>query len=226
MRNVRQKLSILVLGVLVVMILATCGSTKEYVREGAPSPDPATDKFVMLPAYISLPGDELKYSAALFGGVVAAFGDSAISLQPLQPVLEAAGMGYMSRSMAYGIQHMVVSHGTFDFAEDAGFHGGNSEYQVILEGMGKLIDLVTTELKLDFKPTYMVVASTYSYGGFLGKILKIRTLAAIYNLEESKIDKVSIIEKTTFYNEVAVLAEMATMGDTFYSVFFPEEEEM
>ena len=92
--------------------------------------------------------------------------------------------------------------------------------------MGKLIDLVTTELKLDFKPTYMVVASTYSYGGFLGKILKIRTLAAIYNLKESKIDKVSIIEKTTFYNEVAVLAEMATMGDTFYSVFFPEEEEM
>lgn len=215
----------MVLGALVVMLLATCGSTKDYVREGAAAPDPETDKFIMLPAYISLPGDELKYSAALFGGVIAAFGDSAISLQPLQPVLDAAGFGYMSSSMAYGIYHMVVGHGTFDFAEDAGFHGGNSEYQLILEGMGKLIELVAGELNLDFEPTYMVVASTYSYGGFLGKILKIRTLAAIYNLETSMIDKVSIIEKTTFYNEVAVLAEMATMGDTFYATFFPSEEE-
>ena len=110
MRNVRRKLGIVVLGALVVMILATCGSTKEWVREGAPTPDPATDKFVILPAYISLPGDELKYSAALFGSVIKAFGDSAISLQPLQPVLEAAGLGYMSRSMAYGIYHMAFTN--------------------------------------------------------------------------------------------------------------------
>ena len=224
MRKTSRKLGTVVFGILIVLILGSCASTKEWVREDAVAADPAMDKFVILPVYISLPGDELKYSAALFGGVIKTFGDQAISLQPIQPVLDAAGFGWMPRSMAYGIYHMVTAHGTFDFAEDAGYHGGNSEYQQIMEGMGKLIELVAEQLKLDFEPKYMVVASIYSYGSIAGKILKIRTLGAIYNLEESKIDKVVVMDKTTFYNEVALLAEMATVGDKLYAVFFPEEE--
>lgn len=217
-------LGLMLIGVLAVLLLGSCASTKTWEREGAPKPNPEADKFVILPVYISLPGDELKYSAAVFGGVIKTFGTQAISLQPIQPALDAAGFGYMPRSMAYGIYHMVTAHNSFDFAEDAGYHGGSSEYQMILEGMGKLIDLIVGQLKLDFKPKYMVVASVYSYGGIGGKLLKIRTLGAIYNLEAAKIDKVFIADKMTFYNEAALLAEMATMGDKLYAVFFPEEE--
>ncbi len=225
MLKVGKALSALILGSLLVVMLAACSSTNEFVREGAPVPDPESDKFVILPVYISLPGDEMKYSAALFGSVIKSFGDSAISLQPIQPVMDSAGFGWMPRSMAYGIYHMVTAHGTFDFAEDAGYHGGNSEYQQVVDGLGEFIGFIAEQLKLDFKPKYMVVASIYSYGGFLGKVLKIRTMGAIYNLEERLIDKVYIQEKSTFYNEAAVLAEMATVGDKFYDVFFPSMEE-
>ena len=78
---------------------------------------------------------------------------------------------------------------------------------------------------MDFSPKYLVVAAIYSYGSYFGKVLKIRTVGGIYNLEDDIIDKVFIQEKTTFYNEAAMLAEMATMGDKLYQVFFPVEEE-
>ena len=200
-------------------------STTEYVREGSVPANPETDQFLVLPAYIGVPGDDLALSAALFGGVVAAFGDQAVSLQPLQPLLDAAGLGWIFRSMAYGIHHMVTFHEVFDFAEDAGFHGGTSEYGEVLDVVGEVVNLATNELGLDFNPKYLVVASIYSYGGLFGLLLDIRTLGAIYNLEEQKVDKVVIMEQTTFYNEVAMLAELATLGDKLYGVFFPSEEE-
>lgn len=223
--NVKRIFGTVLLSVLIVLILGSCASTKEWVREDAVAANPDADKFVLLPVYISLPGDELAYSAALFASVIKTFGDSAISLQPIQPVLEAAGFGWMPRSMAYGIYHMVTAHGTFDFAEDAGFHGGASEYGQIADGMGDFVSLIAKELKFDFEPKYLVVASVYSYGSLFGQILDIRTLGAIYNLEEKKVDKVFVNDKKTFYNEAALLAEMATIGDTLYANFFPAEEE-
>lgn len=213
-----QKVAAVTLGIFVAVMLVACGSTTEYVREEAPKPNPDTDKFLILPVYLSLPGDELKQSAALFGGVVKAFGDSAVSLQPIQPVLDAAGFGWMPYSMAYGMYWMARNE-RWDFADS-----GNAEYAKIAQEMSKFIGTVTKELKLDFEPKYLVVASIYSYGGFL-MASKIRYIGGLYNIPEGKIDKVFVSEKMTVYKEAMMLAEMATFGDKLYAIFFPSEEE-
>ena len=133
------RLGFVLISIATLIAVLSCSSTDVFEREDAMMADPESDKFLILPINISMPGDEMAQGAALFGGIVKAFGGSGVSLQPLQPVLEAAGLGNYAYSMAWGMHHMVTWHEVFDFKEDAGFHGGASEYAVVLEGIGKLV---------------------------------------------------------------------------------------
>ncbi|OGQ89701.1 MAG: hypothetical protein A2289_07070 [Deltaproteobacteria bacterium RIFOXYA12_FULL_58_15] len=206
-------------------VVTACGGTKLYVRPGAVAPQPATDKFVIMPVKINgLSGDTLAQQAALFGGLVSAFGESAVPLQPIQPALEAAGFGNLGEQIAYGMHHMVSFHDSYDFNEDAGFHGGNSEYQMILEATGKLIELVATELKLDFKPKYIVVAAIDSVSSSIPKTAKYRVVSGIYNLEESKLDEVIWFESSTADDAAAILAEMGTLGGKLKGLLIVQSE--
>jgi hypothetical protein len=195
------------------LFVAACGGTKVYTRPNAAPPSPTADKFIIMPVAINgLPGDNLAQQGALFGGVVAAFKDSGVSLQPIQPALEAAGFGSMGATIADGIYHMVSFHESYDFNEDAGFHGGNSEYKAILDGTGKLVELVSNELKLDFKPKYVVVSRIDSVGSSIPKTVKYRVTAGIYNLVDQKVDKALWYETSTADDPAAILAEMGTLG--------------
>jgi hypothetical protein len=84
----------------VVLVLAAfgCGASGNiYRRADAPKLDYSKEKFVVMPVDIhGLPGDKLALASALFGGFVAAFGKQGISLQPIKPALEAAGLGNLS----------------------------------------------------------------------------------------------------------------------------------
>ena len=216
--------SLLLAGLVVAVILAGCASTQTYDRPETEPPDKEADKFLILPVDINLPGNELAQEAAVFGGLIAAFEDTGIPLQPLKPAMEAASLGGFSRNLAYGIQHMVTVHNTFDFAEDAALHGGTSEYEAILVLVGTLLDVVNDALKPDFKIKYIVIASVQNQGaGTIPETRAYKVLGAIYNIEDAKIDKVIIYEATTADEEAALLAEMGGLGQNIYDLLFPEE---
>ncbi len=201
------------LALVLALVGIACGGTKVYVRPESPTPDPAADKFLIMPVAIKgLPGDNTAQQAALFGGIVAAFKEQAVPLQPIQPVLEAAGMGNMGEKIADGMYHMVSFHNSYDFSEDAGYHGGNSEYAFILDMTAKLVETVAEQLKLDFKPKYSVVAVVESTGSSLPKTVGYRVIAGVYNLEERKVDRVVWYDTKTADDPAAVLAEMGTLG--------------
>jgi len=119
-----------------------CASTSLYKRPDAPKADVVADKFLIMPVDIhGLPGDADAQGAALFGGFVAAFKETAVPLQPIKPALEAAGLNNISWELAEGMFHLVSFHEVYDFNQDGGFHGGDSKLPLIIEGTAKLIEL-------------------------------------------------------------------------------------
>src|SRR5262245_26402383 len=134
--------------VLAASLVACGGGTKLMVRPGSAPANVKADKFLVMPVDIhGLPGDKLAQEAALFGGFVAAFGENGVPLQPIKPVLETVGLNNLSWEMAEGMYHLVSTHDSYDFAEDGGFHGGESKLKLIIEGSAKLIETAATELK-------------------------------------------------------------------------------
>lgn len=208
-------------GVFASSLVACGGGSTLRLRPGAPPPNVKEDKFLVMPVDIhGLPGDKTAQEAALFGGFVAAFGDHAVPLQPIKPVLETVGLNNLSYEMAEGMFHLVDTHNSYDFAEDGGFHGGESKLKLIVEGSAKLVETAATELKLDFKPKYVVVAHIDSTSSSLPKTVGYRVIGGLYNVEASKIDQVIWYETTTAEDEAAILAEMATIGGKLYGLLF------
>jgi hypothetical protein len=231
-RIMKKMLRILMTLVLFMTVVAItgCGSLNQHVRPSADLPDFAKDKIIIMPAAIwGLPGDNLKQSAALFGGFVAAFGKQGVSLQPLQPVLKKMGMGNISRRLARGMYHMASFHNTFDFKKDAGYHGGNSVLPKIIDATAKVISLATKKLKLKFKPKYVAVINIDGYGNWysFGYSRKLKITCGLYNVETGMVEKVIIKEKSVSSNEVAILAELATLGGEMKALLaeLPKAEE-
>ena len=216
-----KALSIAVIGA----SMMACTSTKLMVRPGSTPADPGKDKFLIMPVDIhGLKGDKLAKEAALFAGFVAAFQESGVPLQPIKPALEAVGLNNLSWELAEGMYHAVSFHKSFDFKEDAGFHGGNSKLPLIIEGTAKLIEVAAENLKLDFKPKYVAVAHIDGVGSSIPKTVKYRVIAGIYNVEEGKIDQVIWYEQATADEEAAILAEMGTLGSKLYGLLFAQKE--
>ncbi len=206
-------------------ITACGGGTKLMVRPGAVAADVKTDKFLIMPVDIhGLPGDKTAQEAALFAGFVGAFGEQGVPLQPIKPVMETVGLNNLSYEMAEGMFHLVSTHNTYDFAEDGGFHGGDSKLQLIIEGSAKLIEVAAAELKLDFKPKYVVVAHIDSTGSSIPKTVGYRVIGGLYNVEAGKIDQVIWFETSTADDEKAILADMGTLGGKLYGLLFAQAE--
>lgn len=201
-----------------------CSSTKLMVRPGAPVIDPSADKFLIMPVDIhGLKGDKTAQEAALFAGFVAAFQENGVPLQPLKPAFEAVGLGNLSWELAEGMFHTVSFHKSYDFGADGGFHGGASKLPLIIQGTSKLVEVVSTELKLDFKPKYVAVAHIDSASSRVPKTIGYRVIGGIYNLEEGKIDQVIWYEDTTADDEAAVLVAMAGIGSKLYGLLFAQK---
>ena len=227
MKPITRNTKNLVLGGIVLAMAASsaCTSTKLYIRPGAPTPDPAADKFLIMPVDIhGLKGDKLAQEAALFAGFVAAFQERGVPLQPIKPVMEAVGLNNLSWELAEGMYHLVSFHEKYDFNEDGGFHGGDSKLPLIIEGTAKLVELAAKELKLDFKPKYVAVAHIDSSSSSIPKTVGYRVIGGIYNVDEGKIDQVIWYEQTTADEEAAILAEMATLGSKLYGLLFAEKK--
>lgn len=208
---------------LATALAAGCGSTTVYRRPGSAVPNPATDKFLVMPVDIhGLPGDKLAQEAALFGGFVAAFKEQGVPLQPIKPALEAAGLGNISWELAEGMHHLVSFHNAYDFAEDGGFHGGDSKLPLIMDGAATLVTTAASALSLDFQPKYVAVAHIDATSSSIPKTVGYRVIGGIYNLEDKKIDQVVWYETSTA--EDAVLAEMATIGSKLYGLLLAQEK--
>ena len=206
-------------------MFACGGGTKLMVRPGSTPANVGTEKFLIMPVDIhGLPGDKTAQEAALFAGFVAAFGENGVPLQPIKPVMETVGLNNLSYEMAEGMYHLVSTHNTYDFAEDGGFHGGESKLQLIIEGSAKLIEVAANELKLDFKPKYVVVAHIDSTGSSIPKTVGYRVIGGVYNVEEKKIDQVIWYETSTAEEDAAILADMGTLGGKLYGLLFAQAE--
>lgn len=204
--------------------LSSCAKTKLFVRPGSTPPDPATDKFLIMPVDIhGLSGDKLAQEAALFGGFVAAFKENGVPLQPIKPVLETIGLGNLSWELGEGMYHLISVHGKYDFNEDAGFHGGSSKLALIIEGTAKLVETAAKELNLDFKPKYVAVAHIDGTSTSVPKTVAYRVIGGIYNVEEKKIDQVIWYEASTADDEAAILADMGLIGGKLYGLLFAEK---
>ncbi len=205
----------------IVALTAACSSNTVNVRPGAPAPKAGVDKFIVMPVDIhGLKGDSMAQGAALMGGFIAAFGDTAVPLQPIKPALEAAGLGNISWELAEGMHHLVSTHKVYDFNEDGGFHGGSSKLPLIVEGTAKLVELAAEQLELGFSPKYVVVAHIDSASSSMPKTIGYRVIAGMYNVEAKKIDRVVWWEKSTADDEAAILAEMATVGSDAHKFLF------
>lgn len=215
--------ALVVLGTLAMM--ASCASVTTMTREGAPVPDAAADKFIIMPADIhGMPGDATENAAALFGGFVGAFKESGVPLQPIKPALEAAGMGNLSWEMAHGMYHVVSVHNTFDLKKDSTYHG-DSKLAAYAEMTAKLVKLAAEKLSLDFDPTYVTCVHIDKQGGGMGGMMKYRVIGAIYNVKAGMIDKVIWYEQNTGSDPKVVLAEMASIGPKLHALLFPPAEE-
>lgn len=203
------------------LLAVSCASVEVKTRPQAPTVDLEKDKFLIMPITLhGLPGDKLEQSAALFGGFLATFGDKAIPLQPLQPALEAAGLGGYSWKLAHGMYHMASVHGIFDPKKDS----DQAEIPLIVEGVGKLATLAAEQLELDFKPKYVVSAHVDGLGSSVPGSLSYRVIAGIYNLEAGKIDKVVYYDQDSVDDDKVVLGEMGTLGSKLYGLLFSEEK--
>jgi len=224
-KGAAMKKSFLMSAFATIVGITACTSTKLYIRPGSTAPDMTKDKFLVMPVDIhGLPGDNLKQQAALLGGFIAAFKDKGLSLQPLKPVLETAGVGNLSWELAEGMFHLVSFHESYDFKEDGGFHGGDSKLPIIVEGTAKLVELAAKQLKLDFKPKFVAVAHIDSTGSSIPGTIAYRVIGGVYNVEAGKIDQVVWYEQKTADQEEAVLAEMATLGSKLYGLLFAEQK--
>jgi hypothetical protein len=202
-----------------------CASTTLYKRPDAPKVDLAADKFLIMPVDIhGLPGDNMAQGAALFGGFVGAFKENGVPLQPVKPAFEAVGLGNVSWELAEGMHHLVSFHESYDFSQDGGFHGGDSKLPLLMEGTAKLVEIAAEQLKLDFKPKYVVVCHIDSASSSIPKTIGYRVIGGLYNVEASRIDQVIWYEKTTADDPAAILAEMGTLGSELHGKLFPQEQ--
>ncbi len=190
------------------VLVAGCGGKSVWRPAGSPGyVDMEGKKFLIMPADMRyLPGDKLALSGALFGGFIAEFGASGISLQPIQPALEKIGLGDLSWKLARGLTHAAFFHNKSEW--DA---CGGEDYSVVPNLVKTLVEKVAELLGMpELKFDYIVVLHVDSMGSPMPKMIKLRVLGGIYDPYKDEIVVAVKWDQTTA--EDALLAEMATLG--------------
>ncbi|MHC4778269.1 MAG: hypothetical protein ACYTFG_06830 [Planctomycetota bacterium] len=208
----------LTLAVLSLVILAVgmgCSSGKIFVREGAEEIDLETEKILVLPSthygFTSYGLDETKMMAALVGGTIKAFGSAGVTLEPLKPAFEAAGIGGVSRRLGYGAYHSIDFHNSFDITKES----CDPEAAQVPKVIAQVVTLVAEKLGLDFKPRYIFGLYMWAYGsGMVPGTAKIRFVGCLYDTEEDKIHSCCYYTKTVAKDMMMVEAVKAP-GDVF-----------
>jgi len=205
-----KKVALILSVVLAVALVAGCGDKAKIWRPDS-SPgyiDMEGKKFLVMPADMRyMPGDKLKLSAALFGGFVAEFGESGISLQPIQPMLDEIGLGDISWKLARGLVHAAFFHNSSVWDDCSG-----EDYSVVPNMVKTLVEKVAELLnKPDLKFDYIAVLHIDSRGsGTVPGTIKLRVIGGIYDPMKDEI--LVAIDWTQTTAEDALLAEMATVG--------------
>jgi hypothetical protein len=206
-----KKIALCLSAVVAFGTLVACGGGGKNVWRPTTSPgyvDMEGKKFLVMPAGISgIPGDELKMSAALFGGFVAEFGSDGISLQPIQPLLEKAGLGRLSYNLARGLTHAAFFHNSVEWDACSG-----EDYSKVPTMVMKLVEQVGKLLgQPDLKFDYIVVLNIRGSGsGMVPGTIKYRVDGGIYDPFKKEIAVAVQFEQTT--SEDLMMAEMATLG--------------
>jgi hypothetical protein len=205
-----KKVALVMCLILAVALVMGCGGKKQTWRpEGSPGYiDMQGKKFLVMPVDMRyVEGDKTKMSAALFGGFVAEFGESGIPLQPIQPALEAAGVGDLGYKLARGMTHAAFFH------NKSVWDGcGGEDYSVVPNMLKTLVEKVAELLERpDIKFDYIVVLHIDTLGaGTVPKTTKLRVMGGMYDTQKDEIAVAFQWDQTTA--EDTLLAEMATIG--------------
>jgi hypothetical protein len=191
-------------------MLMGCGNgVKVWRPEGSPGfVDMQGKKFLVMPVDMRyVEGDKTAMGAALFGGIIAEFGDTGISMQPVQPALEGVGLGDLGYKLARGLVHAAFFHNSSEW--DA---CGGEDYSKVPNMTKTLVEKVAELLgKEEIKFDYIVVLHVDTFGaGPLPKTTKLRVLGGMYDPMKDEIAVAFQWDQTTA--EDALLAEMATIG--------------
>jgi hypothetical protein len=196
--------------VLAVALVMGCGGKKNIWRpQGSPGYiDMTGKKFLVMPVDMRyVEGDKDKMGAALFGGFVAEFGEDGIPLQPVQPALEAAGLGDLSWKLARGMYcaTFILNKGEWGACEGVDYSVIPNMIKMLVEKIGEILE------KPDLKFDYIVVLHIDSLGsGTVPGTTKLRVIGGMYDTQKDEIAVCMFWEQTTA--EDALLAEMATIG--------------
>ncbi len=195
---------------LTVALAVGCGGKKNIWRPGG-SPgyiDMTGKKFLVMPVDMRyVEGDKAKLSAALFGSFVAEFGENGIPLQPVQPALEAAGLGDLSWKLARGMYcaTFILNKGEWGACEGVDYSVIPNMIKMLVEKVGEILE------KPDLKFDYIVVLHIDSLGaGTIPETTKLRVIGGMYDTQKDEIAVCMYWDQTTAKD--ALLAEMATIG--------------
>jgi hypothetical protein len=182
-----KKVAVVTCVILAVVLVAGCGGKKQIWRpEGSPGYiDMTGKKFLVMPVDMRyVEGDKTKMSAALFGGFIAEFGDAGIPLQPVQPALEAAGLGDLGYKLARGLVHAAFFHNS------SVWDGcGGEDYSIVPNMVKTLVEKVAEILERpDIKFDYIVVLHIDTFGaGTVPGTTKLRVLGGMYDPQKDEI---------------------------------------
>lgn len=182
-------------------------------RKGATPIDLAKEKVLLLPCGpwgFAGAVDEAATGAALLAGTVSFFGESGISLAPMGPVFEAAGLNAMSYRLCYGAYHVADFHEQFTLDDGCGV--GIEEVPVMVN---KAVGLAVEKLALPGPfPDYLFGLAVVSLGEQKPGVLKYRVIACVYDLVSKQVHTVAWASRETAKD--AMLAEMAVLpGEVF-----------
>jgi hypothetical protein len=205
-----KKLALVLCVAVAASFLMGCGNGVKVWRP-AESPgyvEMEGKKFLIMPVDMRyVEGDKNQMAAAFFGGIIGEFGESGISLQPIQPALEGVGLGDLSYKLARGLVHAAFFHNSSEW--DA---CGGEDYSVVPNMVKTLVEKVAELLgKPELKFDYIVVMHIDTMGaGSLPKTTKLRVMGGIYDPMKDEIAVAIQWDQVTA--EDALLAEMATIG--------------
>jgi hypothetical protein len=205
-----KKVAVVTCVILTVALAAGCGGKKNIWRpEGSPGYiDMTGKKFLVMPVDMRyVEGDKTKLSAALFGSFVAEFGENGIPLQPVQPALEAAGLGDLSWKLARGMYcaTFILNKGEWGACEGVDYSVIPNMIKMLVEKVGEILE------KPDLKFDYIVVLHIDSLGsGTIPETTKLRVIGGMYDTQKDEIAVCMYWDQTTAKD--ALLAEMATIG--------------
>jgi hypothetical protein len=205
-----KKVAVVICLFLAVALVTACGGKKSIWRpQGSPGYiDMTGKKFLVMPVDMRyVEGDKTKMGAALFGGFVAEFGENGIPLQPVQPALEAAGLGDLSWKLARGMYcaTFILNKGEWGACEGVDYSVIPNMIKMLVEKIGEILE------KPDLKFDYIVVLHIDSLGsGTIPETTKLRVIGGMYDTQKDEIAACMYWDQTTAVD--ALLAEMATIG--------------